>query len=853
MNSMPIVIQFLTRMVQQLGKHRQVFIVVTLLTLVMTFPIIIYVFKTDVFWHAAGSPRDIYIEFWDIWYGSLFLTGQADRFYTDLLFYPDGMSLVFHPFNIPHIILVNALNTFLPISNAFNLAYLLIIWTSALSAYIYLHWLFKDRWIALFGAVAFGFYPLIAGNSGNPKIAFMATVPLILYCFHRGVRENRRVLVLLAGLLTGLTTVIVTYQYVCVLILLGCFVCAFAVTRWRDRRFWLQILLLALAVAVSSLWRIYPMITDVESLGAALAWNNAGEVGNDAIAYFWNSPNPFFGPLFSSTFDINPGRHFKGFGYLGYLPLLLICLGLFTKGTRRKMLPWVFCCALFLVLRLGSRLTINGIMYPDILLPKYYLAQIFPAAFDSFKYPWLFMIGALLPFTVLTCFGLVALQKRLSIASRPKFVLALILIVAVEYYIPTHEFIIPDEQFAYLDWLKQEGDREEIRLINLPMGRANSKRNGLNQALSGFPHAEGAVSRTPERAYEYIRANYLLNSWEWENQRPVHCDMPDRDAYMAGLAQLERDGFSHIVYHQHEGYYFWAEIKESFHGFEPAYSDGVVSVYRLRDLLDSCSSERSASHLFTRAYADAIQLPAPLDERHGAIVVLPPTQEAGDHFMRYLRHFSEVDRAIVTITWDERAIIDIHDSNFADPNADVNPEDFAALWLVNVPPISNYQQTEAYQQWFKKRYAFCQRIHEDERSTIDLYLRTEIPCAAMGESSRIEVRYDSGARLHSASFDVYADKARFYLAWSNNSENTYGFSLQFFDEAGQKALQYDNVIYRQLLTDHEIDTTSLPKGVYTAKLIVYDFETRKSQGGTRTDTNTRFERELEIASIEIDR
>ena len=308
------------------------------------------------------------------------------------------------------------------------------------------------------------------------------------------------------------------------------------------------------------------------------------------------------------------------------------------------------------------------------------------------------------------------------------------------------------------------------------MGRANSKRNGLNQTLSGFPHVEGAISRTPESAYDYIRANHLLSNWAEENRRPVHCDMRDRELVLADLARLQEDGFTHIVYHQHEGYYFWTDIKASFYGFEPAYDNGVVSVYRLSDLRESCSNERGADYHFTRAHAAAIRLPATLDERHGALVLLPPTAEAGDHFMRYLRHFSDVERTVMAVAWDEGAIINFHDPEYADPNADIHPEQFAALWLVDAPPEYNAKQTAAYQAWFSERYHFCQRAHEAERSTIDLYLRADVPCAAMAESSAIDVRYDKGARLHNAAYEVKADAIRFYLAWTKHTESNLGFS-----------------------------------------------------------------------------
>ena len=75
--------------------------------------------------------------------------------------------------------------------------------------------------------------------------------------------------------------------------------------------------------------------------------------------------------------------------------------------------------------------------------------------------------------------------------------------------------------------------------------------------------------------------------------------------------------------------------------------------------------------------------------------------------------------------------------------------------------------------------------------------------------------------------------------------------IQFFGEDGRKALQYDNLILRELLAVHELDITPLSAGTYTAKLIVYDFETQISEGGIVIGRNERFERELEIARIEV--
>lgn len=585
----------MNRLRRALREHRHVFVVVSLLTLATTFPTIVYVFRTDVFWHPAGTSLDVYIKFWDVWYGNQILTGQAAPFYTESLFYPEGVSLASHPSFIPHIVVVNALGIVLPVSNAYSLAYLLIVAICALSAYVYLHWLFQDKWIALLGAVVFGLSPHVVGHPNHPEIAFVATVPLAVYCFHRGINDRRPVLVLFAGLLTGLTTVITLYHYVCLIITLGLFVLALAIGRWRDKSFWLSVTLLLLSTAIASAWRLYPLLAHSDSVAELALWHGEAEIRTDAISYLINHQNPVFGRWISSIAPLAASKQLSNTSYLGYLPLLLIVVGLLMTGTRRQMAPWALLCALFLTLRLGSHPTVNGAVFSDVVLPKFYLNQLLSVIFAPFWEADHFMMGALLPLAVLACYGLRALQKRYASITKPGFVLALVAIVALEYHIPVRtdrtfpvgDGTISQERLAFLDWLAQDDD--ETRLINLPMGRPHSKIYNLYQSLSGFPHAEGAISRTPDSAFDYIRANLLLNSW-YQGQS-ISCQLIERDRFLAGLAQLEADGFSHVVYYR--DFKGWG-VEDSFRYVEPAYADKFVQIYRLPELRSSCTEALSA-------------------------------------------------------------------------------------------------------------------------------------------------------------------------------------------------------------------------------------------------------------------
>ena len=457
------------------------------------------------------------------------------------------------------------------------------------------------------------------------------------------------------------------------------------------------------------------------------------------------------------------------------------------------------------------------------------------------------MAGAIFPLAALTCYGLVALQRRVTSAKRPAFILALIIIVAFEYYQPVNELTFSPERFDFIDWLKAEEERHEIRLVHLPIGRGPSKIYNLYQSLSDFPHAEGAISRTPDSAYAYIRANHLLNAWRQE--RPLSCEWTDRTEFLASLAQLEQDGFSHVVYHHRLLYR--SRLEDSFREVEPAYADEFVNIYRLSDIRESCSEEQSADYAFSSAYAAALRQSPSLAELRGTALIFTPGVRTANHFQRYLSYSQQINRTIVTIASDANASLEARRIEPSGPVSVSELAQHAALWLVNNPLAFDAERTPAYQHWFAQRFHFCRRFQEHERAAFDLYLRIDIPCSAMDESSAQDIQYDSGIRLHNASYDSSEGSFRFYLAWTNSTWDKYAYSLQFFDQNGQKALQSDRVIRRQLLSVHEIDASSLPAGLYSIQLIVYDFETQVSQGGTINETGQRFAREVELAKVEI--
>ena len=162
-------------------------------------------------------------------------------------------------------------------------------------------------------------------------------------------------------------------------------------------------------------------------------------------------------------------------------------------------------------------------------------------------------------------------------------ILLLVGLIAVEYYTPIVDRVYNRKEYEYIEWLNGES-ADEIRLINVPMGRTNAKRYALHQAFNGFPHAIGSISREPKSAYDYIRANPLLDSW-W-SKAPLSCGVATRDLYLTALGRLESDGFSHVVFHQEARYRDL--IVDGLANAQPSYRDDYVWIYRLEDLRDSC-------------------------------------------------------------------------------------------------------------------------------------------------------------------------------------------------------------------------------------------------------------------------
>ena len=839
------------RLAKQLRGHAHFFLVIVPLILLMTYPTIIHVFDTSRFW-APTLDKDIWQKFWDAWHFKQVLAGQTDLYHTNMFFYPDGVYFPYRTYNLPHMILMNFLQLFMPASNAYCLTYLLIIFCCCLSAYIYCNWLFKDKWLALLGAVVFGLSQQVTGTAATPDLGFIASIPLTLYFLHRGIDEGKAKLLAMAGIMLGSTAWFGMYVFACNALTVGLFVLPFARSKWKDKTFWRGLALLGFLAFVVSAGRLLPILGDRADLDRAIQSRSGTELSSDLLGYVANFRHPVLTPFFNAATGAEIPAPQRTIlirsqalrAYAGITTLLLTGVGLASQLNRRRMLPSLLIAGVFLTLRLGPVLKINGVIYADILLPKHYLNQLLPTAFATFHHPSYFQIGILLPLAALACYGLGATLTCISSKRRAPMTLCLIAIIAYETWWLPYAKEVDQGIFKYSDWLAEQDNQASIALVALPMDIGIYGVNQfhlLHQTVHGYPIASGQVSRLPPTAFRYIDANSVLSAAR--AGKGIVCGVSQRHEMVAALDRLQTDGFSHVVLHKRMS--GSAPFLASFADITPAYEDGYTSVYTIAQLRDYCDNpppgtDSLALHL-ELVYGDVMP---PLDV---PVLTFHPAERINADALRYLSWNEGFGQNLNHVTLDDAGQLSLQGTNPEMRAVDdfVAKYDHSAILFIHAPEASEAPDA-AWTDWLNRHYRLCQRLAQTDHIAIDHYLRLGMPCELVTAASPLHATFDNGSELRNRVVEMDGGELHVSLWWKVARFPKTSYSIQLFDDSGERARQIDHVMSAPVET-RAIDLWDLPAGEYHARLIVYDFQTGASHGGEVMADGTRFQRDIEIA------
>ena len=822
-------------------EHWRFFIGFPILLVLMTWPTIIYVVDASAFWLPTGN-KDVWMKFWDAWRLPFIIADSRNYYFSEGLFYPDGLSLVYHNFSFPHMLVFGALQQVMPASNAFNLSFLLIVGANGGAAYLFLLRLFRNHWLGFAGAAMFALSPFVLSQPHHPDVILIAVAPLSLYFLDRGMIEGRWLWTALSGLIIAATLFIGMYIYVCLIFTVGLFLLGYAKRRWSSPAYWRRVILLALIVGSFSFLRVYPLVENSADFDDALGKRNGGEQGNELLASFVNSRHPLVPSDFREQLEHN--RQTKSDrAYLGYVPLLLVVYGLLRGGNRRWMAPWLFLLLLFFLLRLGSNLVVFGQHYDQIVLPKQFLDRLLPFLFESFWDTSLYQIGLALPLVVLACYGLMTALNAISPRYRVALVLAALLLTAFEYYLPVSPLVIGQDRSDFLNWLRAEADQDKIGLIHLPMGRHESKLYGYLQSLSGYPHAEGLASRTPPSAYDYISGQLILANWR--RDRHIVCLPASRALYLSALEQLHTDGFTHIVLHSGVRS---ALLAPSFAGIQPAYEDSYVRIYRLERLHESCSDlSIQAPSPFTH-FEDLARSSAVHADQGMSILSFHPSEAIDGASFRHL--------SSLFLYWKSFAHVYPRGGELILQSSLPNPTSLSQFLdqeqlILNLRNPSQVKPDDLRPlgKALAEDFHACHPIIDSAELVAAYYLRQGYDCALISSPAPFEAQYDNGVRLANLQLVAAGDNLDIQAWWTSLPEEAHGVSIQVFDQAGEKVAGSDFTIRHESLSGHGLDLSSLAPGDYNVKMILYNYESRVSVPGTMANAQARFERELDLGVI----
>ncbi len=813
-------------------NHWHFWLLVPALIIMMTWPAFYYVFEGETFWIPSGG-HDVWYELWEGWYGGQILSGRAELFYTNLLFFPDGVSLIYHQHTVPHMLLYQLLRLALPISGAYTLAFLLTLLANGLAAYVCANLFIRDKWISLY-AGAFVAICITLRAKTDAQFWTFYTLPLAVYFLHRAICERSRLFAIASAIAVGTTVYIGFYVLVCLVLTVGIYGAYLAWSRWRDPGFWaLAILMVAVCFAIS-LPRLAPMVADREVVATVLEFRSYwDEASNDLVDFITH-------PMFTGYNNQQ--------AYLGVVNILLLCVGLARFYCRRKLLHWLLILVVFIVLRLGTFLTINGSEYPQLLLPKHYLNHLFPALFRGFAGGHHWVLGALLPLAILACVGIKTVLRSTAAPQKAALVLALIALTAVEHYHrPIRSRTVTDESVAFVDWLKEED--QAIHLIHVPMNTTFLRRYyNFLQMLTGYPQVEGSVNRLLPEAYAYINSNLLLS--HWREGESIHCLPANQKDYEAALDRLLDDGFTHVINHD-------ADMRRpesySFASVPSSYADDYVTIYRVADLRHSCANSAIHEGTTVPALIDLALTAEVVPDPDVTVLSAHPTRRIDEEQFAYLT--SVLDH------WGDFAHVYGGEGPLAvqssrDKYKDLNAVVASAQMILRLQDegLAESEALKPMEELLGNNYRSCGRVIETSRSIAEYYIASEFPCEIMASDAQYSVLYENGLKLENALIDSRERDLDLYLYWKNRpvDDETYAYSIQVVDAAGDKARQEDLVIGHSPLFHHHLDKSVLRTGDYVVNLIVYDFYSGATVAGVEIGSQSPPDRQLALTRFTIE-
>jgi hypothetical protein len=543
------------------------------LTLVMTWPLV-----KQLNTHLPGPGDDLLVRYWNCWWVKRVLTQGGDLFYTDMIFYPTGVNLLYHNIAWANIALWLPLEPLVGGIAAFNLIYLLNFFLCAVGMYILARYLTRSTAASFVAGLIYAFWPYRLFEIDHSNLISVQWLPLFLLYLIRTVREGRKfrhaAIAAFFVAFTGYTR----WQLLVLVAIAASVYALYSLVFERNYWSWRVVLALGMAVVVSlvlmtpgllpliraQLTRQYP-----EDIFAFIPIPKQ----TDLLAYVVPPHHHVLEGLFDgSLYAESYSRAWYCNVYLGYLVILLVVVGVFKA--RRVAWLWMGLALVSWLMAMGPALRFNKQVYENIPLP-YALVKEF-VLFKLMREERRFAILLALPVAVMAAYGVMFLRDwaRTKLPNRylPVLFAVLVLLLCVDYLqIPLRTF--DTEISPYYATLAEEPG--QFGLLNLPTGRDRSPFLMLCQTVHGKPIVEGSVARPPREATAFVENNpFLLYQQDYRMMNP---DLPDVSRQLAVLAEAN---IRYVIINEQYAFPWEKEDWHTYLAYRPVHEDEFIEVYR---------------------------------------------------------------------------------------------------------------------------------------------------------------------------------------------------------------------------------------------------------------------------------
>ncbi len=557
------------------------FLAYTLLTLGMTYPLIQHFLSA-----IPGDGFDGWQNLWNLWWvRQALLVEHRSPYFTDLLYYPTGVSLLFHTLNPFNGLVALPLQLAAGLYVAYNSVVLFSFAAGGLGAFLLARYTLRATpaparaWASFLAGAIYTFSPYHSAHLlGHMQLIALEWIPFYALYLCRGLDRatvgspRARDIILPALFLVLIALCDWYYFFYCVIF------SALAGLTWLvQRRLTARGVTLVAGIGVLCGLVLAPLLVPMISEARRFDFmrppaEQAYILSADLLAFV--TPNEFH-PLWGRAVAEAIGSRFASTisehtVFAGFAPLLLAIWGARRKGMGRGL--WTLAALTFAILALGPALHVAGRQLP-IPLPYALLQRLIPFL-DISRSISRFDVMVMLALGMLAALGLQALMRS---ARRPRLIAAGALALTLFEFLPApYPVAAPDTPSWYQDLAQEPG---RFAVLNLPMNW-DRPRYLLYQTVHGKPLTAGYISRDDPRTLAE-RAPVL------QTLRHLGPDVIAQDLTQIGPSVLAFLGVRYVVLDayqmpgDHERLPTERYAAAALAGAAPVYRDERLTVYRV--------------------------------------------------------------------------------------------------------------------------------------------------------------------------------------------------------------------------------------------------------------------------------